>query len=67
MSLIGKIKKGIRFLKRKEQVPIMKVATSDDLLENHVALITGGNSGIGFSIAQKICGKRMRSNNCWEK
>lgn len=32
----------------------MKVATSDDLLENHVALITGGNSGIGFSIAQKF-------------
>lgn len=54
MSLIGKIKKGVRFLKRKEQVPIMKVATSDDLLENHVALITGGNSGIGFLIAKKF-------------
>lgn len=54
MSLIGKIKKGVRFLKRKEQVPIMKVATSEDLLENHVALITGGNSGIGFSIAKKF-------------
>lgn len=54
MSLIGKIKKGVRFLKRKEQVPIMKVATSEKLLENHVALITGGNSGIGFSIAKKF-------------
>ena len=32
----------------------MKVATSSELLENHVALITGGNSGIGFSIAQKF-------------
>lgn len=32
----------------------MKVATSEKLLENHVALITGGNSGIGFSIAKKF-------------
>ncbi len=41
MSLITKVKKGVRFLKRKEQIPIMKVKTDDNLLENHVALITG--------------------------
>lgn len=39
MNLITKIKKGIRFLKRKEQVPIMKVATSSELLENHLIAI----------------------------
>lgn len=54
MSIIEKGKSIVRFLKRKEQIPIMNITTSSDILNNHVALITGGSSGIGLAIARKF-------------
>ncbi len=56
--IIKKIKR--RFIK-KEIIPIVKTVRSENFLENRVALITGGNGGIGFAIAKKFidCGCKV--------
>lgn len=41
-------------MKTKNIVPIEHIVDSTKLLENKVALITGGSGGIGFSIAKSF-------------
>ena len=46
------LRKLIKLLKKKEQYPVPLLVNSNELLKGKNALITGGNSGIGFAIAK---------------
>ena len=46
------IKKMVMLLKAEKKVPIIKAIPQANLLEDKIALITGGSSGIGFAIAE---------------
>ena len=46
------ISRGVTLLKTKKIVPIIHERDSKKMLENKVALITGGTGGIGFAIAE---------------
>lgn len=56
MSLKNKIMNAVNTVtypfKRKIKIPIPQLVPSDNMLAGKVALITGGSSGIGFSIAE---------------
>lgn len=63
MSFKNKLKKGIKFIVRahheKTYIPITQTIPSGNLLNNKIAFITGGTSGIGLSIA-----KELLANGC---
>ncbi len=47
-------RKFISMFKEEKMIPIPVLTERDKLLENKVALITGGNSGIGFAMAEEF-------------
>lgn len=46
------LKKIVKLLRKKELYPVPRLVNSSELLKGKIALITGGNSGIGFAIAK---------------
>ena len=54
MGLKRKLSKVVKFFNSKEKIAVPSVKGMESLLEGKTALISGGSSGIGFSIAQKL-------------
>lgn len=54
MDFLYFIKRGFRFLKKKEILPVERVVEADHLMEGKVVFIAGGTGGIGRAIAQKM-------------
>ena len=54
MDFLYFIKRGFRFLKKKEILPVERVVEPDHLMDGKVVFIAGGTGGIGRAIAQKM-------------
>jgi len=54
MGLKRKLSKVVKFFNSKEKIAVPSVKGMESLLEGKTALISGGSSGIGFAIAQKL-------------
>ncbi len=52
MGIASKIRRAIKLINAKEKIAIPSLQGIDNLLVGKTALITGGSSGIGFSIAK---------------
>ena len=52
--MINKLKTLLRLRSKRELIPIVTSLETAKLFEGKVAFIAGGNSGIGFSIAQRL-------------
>ncbi len=51
MGLKSEIKKLISYSRQKEQIPIPQPVNAEKLLDDKIAMITGGSGGIGMAIA----------------
>ena len=54
MGIKNKVRKMIKLMNSKEKIAIPTLCGVEELLVGRTALITGGSSGIGFSIAKKF-------------
>ncbi len=52
MGVASKVRRAIKLINSKEKIAVPSIHGIDNLLSGKTALITGGSSGIGFSIAK---------------
>ncbi|MCR5753435.1 MAG: SDR family NAD(P)-dependent oxidoreductase [Acetatifactor sp.] len=54
MRLLTILKKTIRFMKRKEYIPVVTQKNDSEIFRGKVALVVGGSGGIGAAVAKKL-------------